>query len=89
MLDSLLSDLECEARKVTMPKCSIDTEELLSKPDLAWQDRVNAAAHPIPHWLGSYGPLAYSTAHIPDPTTVGFIQIYLARPQENQQTAAA
>jgi site-specific DNA-cytosine methylase len=71
MLDSLLSDLECEALKVTMPKCSIDTEELLSKPDLAWQDRVNAAAHPIPHWLGSYGPLAYSTAHIPDPTTVG------------------
>ena len=71
VLDSLLSDLECKALKGTIPECSIDTKELLSKPDLAWQDRVNAAAHPIPQWLVSYGPMAYITAHILDPTTVG------------------
>ena len=45
--------------------------ELLQVPDLRWQDRVNAASHPIPHWLGSYGPMAYMTDYITDPTMVG------------------
>ena len=39
-------------------------DDILSPPDLRWQDRITAAAQEIPHYMGSFGPLAYDTSHV-------------------------
>ena len=66
-LENLLSDMKSKAAKVKMPECALSPEEIAAKPDTRWQDRVAAAKVPIPHWMGSFGPMAYSTDHLIDP----------------------
>ena len=71
LLAELVHAIKLRSSEVEMPVLSINLEQLREKPDLKWQDRVRAAASPIPHWLGSFGPMAYSTDHMISPTVTG------------------
>ena len=73
LLTDLVEAIKLRSQVVEMPVVAITLEQLTEKPDLRWQDRVRAAASPIPHWLGSFGPMApaYSTDHICHPTVTG------------------
>ena len=71
MLDQLLDELAIKCVKQSMPECSLDPAVIASEPDLRWQRRVEAAAEPIPHWMGSFGPMAYSTEHLRRDPVVG------------------
>ena len=73
---------------VEMPLLSISLEQLSEKSDLRWQDRVRAAASPIRHWLGSFGPMAYSTDHMIDPTVAGAVSLSWKQLQEINRDAS-
>ena len=47
-----------------LPAVTLLPDDILSPPDLRWQDRITAAAQEIPHYMGSFGPLAYDTSHV-------------------------
>ena len=75
MLDQLLDELATKCVKLQMLECSLGPAVIASKPDLRWQRRVEAAAEPIPHWMGSFGPVAYSTEHLRSDPLVGGLKM--------------
>jgi hypothetical protein len=64
MLKELLADLEATSRDPKMPNHGLDPEMIAKPADLAWQDRVNAAAKDMPCEWGSFGPNSYNTQHL-------------------------
>ena len=49
---------------------------------------MRAAASPIPHWLGSFGLMAYSTDHIADPTVTGGASLCRKQLQQINRSAS-
>ena len=64
MLKELIDSLGGVAAAQHMPVVSLNYEEVSSKLDTSWQKRVQAAAQPISHYMGSFGPGAYSLDHL-------------------------
>ena len=64
MLQDLLTKLGNVAAIPGMPPVSLDPAQLQQPIDDSWQNRVVAAAMPIPDELGSFGPMAYSVDHV-------------------------
>jgi hypothetical protein len=83
-LESLLNSLETSSVEDCMPPIALNAEEINEPLDASWQARVKAAREPIPHYMGSFGPMAYSTAHLQaeQPSTQGLRATF-------QQLAAA
>ena len=71
LVKDLVGSLSGLSAKPFMPTRTLFAHEIQSPPDLAWQDRVRAAVSPIPHYMGSFGPMAYSTSHLVNPVELG------------------
>ena len=64
LLGELISSLGgIKARKI-IPKVTLNSADILNPNECAWQPRILAAAQPIPHYMGSFGPEAYSLGHL-------------------------
>ena len=64
MLDTLLQSLKHVKALSLLPAVTLSTDDILTAPDFRWQDRIKAAAQEIPHYMGSFGPMAYDTSHL-------------------------
>ena len=64
MLDTLLQSLKNVQALSLLPAVTLTPDDILTTPDFRWQDRITAAAREIPHYMGSFGPMAYDTSHI-------------------------
>ena len=50
---------------------TMTASDVLEAPDNSWQRRIAAAAEPMECWMGSFGPNAYNTSHVTDPSETG------------------
>ena len=89
MLDQLLDELAIKCVKQGLPECSLDPAVIASAPDLRWQRRMETAAEPIPHWMGSFGPMAYSTEHLRKDPAVGKMHMTHSELSETNRKLAA
>lgn len=72
LFDELLGKLESLSVTAKVAPVSLSVSSLQEERDARWQDRVQAAAHHIPHYMGSFGPMAYSTDHLSHVCSLGF-----------------
>ena len=63
LLEELITSLGGISTRENVPEVTLDPTKILSTVEHAWQDRILAAAQPIPHYTGSFGPTAYSVSH--------------------------
>ena len=58
MLEELITSLGGISARENVLKVTLDPTEILGTVECAWQHRILAAAQPIPHYMGSFGPVA-------------------------------
>ena len=62
--------------------------DVLEAPDKSWQKRIAAATEPMGCLMGSFGPNAYNTRHLIDPSETGHQGLKFHKlPQKNQLVA--
>ena len=64
MLDKLLQSLKNVQALSLLPAVTLTPDDVLTTPDFRWQDGITAAAREMPHYMGSFGRMAYDTTHI-------------------------
>ena len=72
LLEELIVSLGGIKARKEVPKVTLNPTDILNPGDCQWQDRILAAAQPIPHYMGSFGPAAYNLNHLKSAgTTMG------------------
>ena len=64
LLEELITSLGGINARKDVPKVTLDPTEILGTVECAWQNRIVAAAQPIPHYMGSFGPAVYNVSHL-------------------------
>ena len=64
LLEELITSLGGISARENVPEVTLDPTEILGTVECAWQNRILAAAQPIPHYMGSFGPAAYNVSHL-------------------------